>query len=113
MKGIVTEIHHDGMRLGWPGRAVFRYRGEDGSWAWIPQPSKHHAVGDIIALDGGWEWLDANKRRARLAALKRLTDAERTAALRAATAKTPAQLAREIDETLAARSPAVARRRRP
>ena len=58
MKAIVTAVSRDGAKKGWPGASVFRYRGEDGSWAWVPQPSskQHHDVGDIIDVEGGWDW---------------------------------------------------------
>lgn len=81
MKSIVTAIHDDGTKWGWPGKAVCRYRGEDGSWAWIPQPRPRLAVGDIFDEDGGWEWLSDDEREVKLTALERKSAAERKADL--------------------------------
>lgn len=113
MKAIVTAVHGDGAKWGWPDEPVFRFRSEDGSWAWVPQlAGRHHAVGDIIQVDGGWEWLDTDERAAKLAALKRESAASRAAGLRQMATrldvpklppKTPGQLDREIAEALGIR----------
>jgi hypothetical protein len=113
MKAIVTAVHDDGAQWGWPGEAVFRYRGEDGSWGWVPQedPRRHHAVGDIIDADGGWEWLPENEQRVKISTQESRTPQERRVALvRQAEKldklelrhdkKTSAQLDRDIAEAL-------------
>jgi len=110
MKAIVTAVHSDGAQWGWPGEPVFRYQGEDGSWAWVPQDKHQHAVGDIIDIPDGWEWLDDRERAKKLAAIKRVPIDQRVTTLRHAVAttvirrkKNPAQLQREIDEVLKGR----------
>lgn len=113
MKSIVTAVHHDGAKWGWPGEPVMRLRGEDGSWAWVPElPGERHAIGDIIDdPDTGWEWLPDREREAKLAAIGRKSAADRERALvRQAEQldkldlprekKTPAQLDREIAQAL-------------
>jgi len=112
MKAIVTAVHNDGAQWGWPDEPVFRYRGEDGSWAWVPElPGEQHSVGDVIDADGGWEWLSEKEQAAKLAAVERQSAAQRRVALvRQAEQldklelrhdkKTAAQLDREIAEAL-------------
>ena len=112
MKAIVTAVLSDGANKGYPGQPVFRFRGEDGTWAWTLQlPTERLAVGDIVDVDGGWEWLDDNEQEAKLAAVARKTPAQRKVALvRQAEKldklelrhdpKTAAQLDREINEAL-------------
>lgn len=108
MKAIVTAVHADGAQWGWPGEPVYRYLGEDGSWAWVPQlPAKRRTVGDVFDVDDGWEWLEDDERAAALAKHKGMTGRERKARLRTAATrtdipKTPAQLDCEIAESLAA-----------
>lgn len=111
MKAIVTAVHEDGTKWGWPGDAVFRYRAEDGSWAWIPQLPTRHAVGDIFEIPDGWEWLDDADRTAKIAAVKKRGSKERKVLLaqmaeredRLSKPKASAQLAREIAEVLGVR----------
>jgi hypothetical protein len=116
VKALVTAVHGNGAQWGWPGEPVFRYRGEDGSWAWVPQsPRYRHSVGDMIDVDGGWEWLDDDEEReAKIAKHERMTSrARREALLRAeakqrptiktpvhATKKSARQLEREIAAAL-------------
>jgi hypothetical protein len=119
MKAIVTAVQGDGTKWGWPGEPVLRYRGEDGSWAWVPElPGERHSVGDVVDADGGWEWLPERERDARLAAVERQSAVQRRVALvRKAQEldkldlrgdkKTAAQLDREIAQALG-----VTRRRR-
>ncbi len=109
MKAIVTAVHDNGARWGWPNTSVFRYRGQDGSWAWVPQPpGYHHTVGEIIDLQDGWEWLDDDVREKTIAAIGRLSAREQEAALKNLAEsmdelprkKTPAQIQREIDDVI-------------
>ena len=113
MKALVTAIHADGRQWGWPGEPVYRYRGEDGSWAWVPQPpKKRYAVGDVIDADGGWEWLDEDAQAAKIAEHDRMSNRERREALLRAEAKAghstrkrSAQVKREVDAILTRRRP--------
>lgn len=112
MKGIVTAVHQDGAKWGWPRTAVFRYRGEDGSWAWVPQNTGESLdVGDVVDVGDGWEWLPEAERAVKLAELAQKSTAQRKLALvREAqkqdrlelrhAKKTAAQLDREIAEAL-------------
>lgn len=112
MKAIVTAVHADGTKWGWPGEPVLRYRGEDGSWAWIPElPGERHSAGDIIDADGGWEWLSEKEQATKLAAVERQSAAQRKVALTRQAEqldkldlrhdkKTAAQLDREIAQAL-------------
>lgn len=111
MKAIVTAVHDDGAKWGWPGESVFRYRAEDGTWAWIPQLPKRRAVGDVFEIDDGWEWLDEDDREAKIAAVKSRGSKERRVLLTQTAEredslskpKTGAQLTREIAEVLGVR----------
>lgn len=112
MKAIVTAVADDGAKWGWPGEPVFRFRGEDGSWAWIPQPKGVlYFVGDVFDEEGGYEWLPANEQKQKIAALERKTDAQRRIDLvrraerddkldLSGNKKTAAQLDREINQVI-------------
>ena len=114
MRSIVTAVYDDGAKWGWPGETVYRYRGEDGTWAWVPQPpGRLHDVGDIIdeGDESGWEWLSARERKSKLAELSKKSAQQRKIDLiRIAEKhdkldlrerkKTGAELQREINEFL-------------